>query len=146
MNDIYHRIIRRCKCSKCKHSTVLASKSQLDSRDLTSFFVFSTRSGTCLANEYDLVAQGWHQTGHIVHRSSPVWVDRWEFWHTWKVAIPIPIVTCILPIPIPILGIFVFPFPCTSLVHSRISPFLHPLHSHLLRGRSRVTYYIAHWG
>jgi len=41
-----------------KHSVVLASKSQLASRDLTSFFVFSTRSGTCLANEYDLVAHG----------------------------------------------------------------------------------------
>ena len=43
---------------ECKHSTVLASKSQLASRDLTSFFVSATRSGTCLANEYDLVAHG----------------------------------------------------------------------------------------
>jgi len=71
------------KCSKYKYSTVLASLSQLASRDLT-FFVFSTRPGTCLANEYDLVAHGWHQTGHIMHPSSPVWVDRWEFWYTWK--------------------------------------------------------------
>jgi len=62
------------KCSKYRLSTV--SKSQLASRDLTSFFVFSTRSGTCEDNEYDLVAHRWHQTGHIVHPSSPCSVSR----------------------------------------------------------------------
>jgi len=70
----------------------LSLKSQLASWDLTSFFVFSTRSGTRLANVYDLVADGWHQTGHFMHRHSPVWVDWWEFCTREKLAIHIPTV------------------------------------------------------
>ena len=146
MNDIYHRIIRRCKCSKCKHSTVLASKSQLDSRDLTSFFVSATRSGTCIANEYDLVAHGWHRSGHIVHRSSPVWVDRWEFWHTWKSSHSNS--HC---------HVYSSPFPFQFLVylcsrsHAHLLftvaylPFCtHSTHTCLWAGHG--SYYTAHWG
>ena len=65
----------------------LSLKSQLASWDLTSFFVFSTRSGTRLASVYDLVAHGWHQTGHFMYRRSPVWVDWWEFCTREKLAI-----------------------------------------------------------
>jgi len=70
----------------------LSLKSQLASWDLTSFFVFSTRSGARLANVYDLVADGWHQTGHFMHRHSPMWVDWWEFCTREKLAIHIPTV------------------------------------------------------
>ena len=95
---------------------MFALKSQLTSRDLTSFFVFSTRSGTCLDNEYNLVAHRWLQTGHIVHRVHQCKSTDGNFGTHEKVAIAIPIVTCILYIPILILGIFVFPFPRTSLI------------------------------
>jgi len=87
----------------------LASKSQLASKptDLISSFVFSTRSGTCLANEYDLVA---HDDVRLAISCTQVRqcksTDR-NSGTRERVAIPIPIV-----------GIFVLPFSWESHAHS----------------------------
>ena len=116
MNDIIAEYSSDDKCSKCKHATVLASKSRLVSRDLTSFFVFSTRSGTCEDNEYDLAAHGGHQTAKSCTEVHQCESTDGNFGTREKVAVPIPTFT--FPHHIPIFGIFVLPFPCEWESHS----------------------------
>jgi len=105
MNDIYHWIM---KVFKIKHSTVLASKSLLGSRDLTLLFVFfSSRSRTCLANECDLVAHGWQRQPEIKLAISCTEVHQCEstdgsFGTHEKVAIFIAIVACRPTLAVPI--------------------------------------------